>query len=333
MRRCIVTARRRDDALGIIETVYDFHGDDRAWIARVAEATEAAVGTGCGTIGLLYETNASNVMHACAVAETKAARGYGRLAKQVVEEGVDAAYVETSFRVIPCGMSSETPGVERTSFGRLFNPKGVRDMIGINGVDPAGSSAFIGVCTPRPLKLAPGRREMLTRVSAHMAAGYRLRRRLRNVSDEGEAVLTPSGRVEHAVGDAQLRAARELLGEATRAIERARMRMRRDSPEEAIATWRSLVSARWSLVDHFERDGKRFVVAQRNEVGGVGPGALSPRERQVVALVAIGHTTKLIAYELGLAPATIRVVIKSCCAKLGARDRQDLIAMLTPRDS
>lgn len=328
MRRCVVAARRRDDALGIIETVYDFRGDDRTWITRIAEATEQAIGVGCGTIGLLYEANSSNVMHAHAVAESKNARGFGRLAKQVVEEGVDAAYVETSFRVIPCAMSSETPGVERTSFGKLFNPKGVGDMIGVNGVDPSGSSAFVGVCTPKAWKLTPSRREMLTRVSAHMAAGYRLRRRLRHVSDEGEALLTPSGRVEHAAGAAQLRAARDLLGDAPRAVERARSRMRRDAPEEAIATWRALVSARWSLVDRFERDGKRYVVARRNEVGGVGPDALTPRERQVVALVAIGHTTKLIAYELGLAPATIRVVIKSCCAKLGARDRRDLIATL-----
>lgn len=326
-------ATRGADVLGIVEAVYDFHGDDRAWIARVAEATNAAVGEGRGAIGLLYETNESNVMQARAVTETRDAPGCGRLAKRVVEEGVDAAYVETSFRALPCALSSETPGVERTSFAKLFNPKGVRDMIGINGVDPSGSSAFIGVCRPKITRLDDGRRDMLSRVSAHMAAGYRLRRRMRKLAtDERDALITPTGRVEYAVGDAQLRVAREMLSEATRAIERARGRMRRESQEDALATWRSLVSARWSLVDQFEENGKRYVVARRNEVGGVGPKALTPRERQVASLVAIGHSTKLIAYELGLSAGTVRVVIAHARTKLGVSSRAELVTALVRGD-
>ncbi len=320
--------RGKSDILSVVERVYDFDGNDASWIQRIADATESAVGVGVGTVGLLYEVDASNTMHARTVVETKRARGFAALAKQVIEEGVNASYVETSFRVIPCAMASTTPNHAQTSFHALFNPVGVRDMLGINGVDPAGIGAFIGVATPTKMRLTRDRQEMLSRVSAHIAAGYRLRRRLRTTPSDGEAILAPNGRVEHAVGEAQLRAARDLLKEATCAIERARGRMRRNAPDEAIAMWRGLVSARWTLVDHFERSGKRYVVAQRNEAGGHGPEALTPRERQVVSFVVLGHTTKHIAYELGLSDTTVRVLIARAHRKLGTTKRHELARAL-----
>src|SRR6266481_4745371 len=49
-----------------------------------------------------------------------------------------------------------------------------------------------------------------------------------------------------------------------RAIDRARGRLRHDTPEETVALWKVLVGGRWSLVDHFERDGRRYVVACRD---------------------------------------------------------------------
>src|SRR5262249_54733268 len=108
---------------------------------------------------------------------------------------------------------------------------------------------------------------------------------------------------------------------------------RRDksSEERAAATWRGLVSARWTLVDSFANNGERFVVARRNDLAVGGLGALSERERQVIAHAALGRSNKVIAYELGLADSTVRVLIRRAAQKLGARGRAEAIAKFTRR--
>jgi DNA-binding CsgD family transcriptional regulator len=55
---------------------------------------------------------------------------------------------------------------------------------------------------------------------------------------------------------------------------------------------------------------------------------LSPREREVVAAVVRGDTTKEIAARLTISPATVKEHLDRACAKTGARGRRALIARL-----
>jgi two-component system, LuxR family, response regulator FixJ len=52
---------------------------------------------------------------------------------------------------------------------------------------------------------------------------------------------------------------------------------------------------------------------------------LTARERQVVALALNGVDNKVIAYDLGLAHSTVRVLIARAALKLGARSRHELL--------
>jgi DNA-binding NarL/FixJ family response regulator len=61
------------------------------------------------------------------------------------------------------------------------------------------------------------------------------------------------------------------------------------------------------------------------EDGAESASALSEREREVLAMAAMGHHNKLIAYELGLAHSTVRVLLHRAAAKLGAACRRDAI--------
>jgi DNA-binding CsgD family transcriptional regulator len=105
--------------------------------------------------------------------------------------------------------------------------------------------------------------------------------------------------------------------------------LRRRDPDAAVAAWKGLVSTRWSLVDHFESDGKRYVLAHRNDVALSGFEALTARERQALGFAALGHGNKLIAYELGVAPSTVAVLLHRAARKLGASSRAELIATYT----
>jgi DNA-binding CsgD family transcriptional regulator len=98
-------------------------------------------------------------------------------------------------------------------------------------------------------------------------------------------------------------------------------------PEKALEIWRGLVAGRWSLVDHFDTDGKRFLLAVKNTPGVEGRADLTSRERRVTALAAMGHRDKEIAYILGLSVASVTAAIHRARGKLGVRTRAELAAV------
>jgi DNA-binding NarL/FixJ family response regulator len=137
--------------------------------------------------------------------------------------------------------------------------------------------------------------------------------------------LTPDGRCEHAAPAAQTKETRETLRLAARAIDRARGKLRKHSAEEAIEAWQALTDGRWSLVDRFDADGRRYLIALPNAPHLRDPRGLSEREAQVAAYTALGHSTKYVGYELGLGANTVSFHLKNALKKLGLRDRAELV--------
>ncbi len=143
-----------------------------------------------------------------------------------------------------------------------------------------------------------------------------------------DAVLSPTGRMEHAEReDVSVTHTRKRLRDAALAVDRARGKLRRIDADSALGTWLGLVDGRWSLVDKFDSDGKRYVLARRNEPHTQGLSLLTKRERAFVGYAAMGHSNKQIAYDLGIAHATVRVLLARAAQKVGARNRQELVAV------
>jgi len=221
---------------------------------------------------------------------------------------------------------------------RVLHDHGFRDALTLNATDPTGSGCLIFVPLPEVGKLPPSVVSQWNRVAAHVAAGFRLHRKIAALSAstpayEADAVLSPSGSVAHATGAAATPKAREILRNAVRAVDRARGPLRARCPEEAVEVWRGLVSGRWSLVDRFESDGRRYVLAYRNDPAAPDPRGLTPRERQVAGYAALGQSNKLIAYELGISAATVGVLIGRATAKLGFKSRAEFVRDFQPRPS
>jgi DNA-binding CsgD family transcriptional regulator len=140
----------------------------------------------------------------------------------------------------------------------------------------------------------------------------------------------PAAAAEEAVepdGHAEGAAARSALRDAARAIDRARGRLRHRAPDEAVDAWRALVAGRWSLVDRFESDGRRYVIACANPLGAAGPAGLTSRERDVVRMRAAARPLKLIAYELGLGLSTVAGDLQRAIDKLGLRSSAELVQL------
>lgn len=229
-----------------------------------------------------------------------------------------------------CTLSSVV-GVERLAGGAAFkdvlHPIGARDMIGAIGTDPTGCGVGIGALVRKEFSPTTAEVRRWSRVAAHLAAGFRLRRAS---SGDGDAVLEPAGKVAHAEGEAKTAAAREALSRAAIAVDRARGKLRRQDNDEAIEVWRGLVAGRWSLVERFESDGRRYLIARPNDPRVDLLPMLTERERQVLMFRAFGHSQKLISYELGLSASVVSRSLALAMKKLGIRSPADLMAMLAP---
>lgn len=57
-----------------------------------------------------------------------------------------------------------------------------------------------------------------------------------------------------------------------------------------------------------------------------GHGRLTPRQRRVLGLMAEGHPNKIIAQDLGISPATVKVHVAQVIAMLGASNRTEAVA-------
>ena len=215
--------------------------------------------------------------------------------------------------------------------GEYYDHHPVRGQFSLNGFDSSGKGCALSLFSEEAVALSETQRSIFTRLATHLSTAYRLQRRFAEGAQTKvrgvEAVLTPTGRVEHAEADARSPEARQDLTLAVRQREQTRGDATSDG-EPTMRRLKGMVSARWTLVDQFETDGQRYVVARENAPTAMGPALLTPREKQVVSLATLGRTNKVIAYELGLAYATVRVLMARACAKLGASKRSELPSLL-----
>ena len=216
-------------------------------------------------------------------------------------------------------------------YAATATPFGFEDVWGSMGVDPSGLGCALTFPTKSRARLDRPTRHALERLAAHLASAVRLRERGAGAEttamDDADAVLAPDGSVLHAAHEARGLEARTALRNAARRMDRARLKSERRNNESALGLWRALVDGRWSLVETFESDGRRVLVARRNDPTSRRSQSLTRLERKVVALLAVGHSLKLCAYVLGRAQSTIHEIAASGMAKLGVRSRAELVEL------
>lgn len=311
----------RRDSVSVIEAAYRIEGSATDWLQGLAVAASAAFGGTGGALAFLYDASPGDWIHVHGMSEHDLPAEFAqRLFDQrdaPPESAVAMARVFATVRF--ASMRSQIAAVTPI-FDQVMARFGIEDMACVNAIDPTRTGCVL--CMPDRLRrYSPRTLYTWHRLAAHIAAGNRLRRRLEALAASGadattsaEAVLTHTGRVEHAIGAALPRSARNALRDALVKIDATRSR--REPPERAVDLWRGLVSGRWSLVEHFERDGRRYFLAHKNDPELGGQLALTTRERQVLAYAELGHSNKLIAYSLGLSVSTVSTLLSRARRKL-----------------
>jgi DNA-binding CsgD family transcriptional regulator len=325
---------RRPELLDIVEAAYEPQAEAQRWVAAVTERVAAHLQTHLGVTGMHYiaKEGSFRVVNSSTV-------GLERSQVEALEQMFDRAPPADMFRCAvagPCQTVSQALRMRPEEFARYepfrrYNATfGIHDNLNINAFSASGEGLCIGVNLPEPRWATRRERSRWSRVAAHIAAGLRLVDSVAQApatTGQVEAVLHPSGQLVHAEGPAKQARAREALQQVAKQVDRARLRSNR-TKDEALDLWPALVSGRWSIVDRFESDGRRYLVAKMNEPDA-SHALLTQREAQVVSLAARGHSNKVISYELGISASVVSGALAGGMAKLGFTRRDELIQLAT----
>jgi DNA-binding CsgD family transcriptional regulator len=310
----------------VVESAYLLDGDDHAWLTGLANAARPALDRGLGVVAYLGE---ARTLKTVAFATSGVSEGVCALLQAVSDStprNVQESFLGQPMRFVSVSETFFADSVLRGHWEAAGRAFGLVDGVGVYA--HAASRRSIHLFAPSASIEHPQARERRAwlRIASHLAAAHRVRTLLGKPPSDAQcdAILDPRGRVHDARNSATSSDACEALREAVQAMERARGPMRRHDGERALELWRGLAAGRWSLVDRWDSDGKRFIAAIENSPDNLDPRALRAREGAAARLAADGAAPKDIAYALGVSPSNARALLASALAKLGLTSRAEL---------
>lgn len=317
--------------LDCLAATYRLDLDDGAYVRNVADSAARVLDRGFGVLAYTYDASdpARPVIDQFATSarfDSSWLRGFYAAVEAAGQPGPPAPTGFQTWRHLTVGQASLVPKM-RPLLPAFAHLGGSRDTFAVNALDASGRGLWIGAPLRTTRRASSERVALFERFAAHLTAALRLRRNRPTPA----AVLSPNGGLLHATDDAVARA-RGDLRRATLAFDNARTKKMRADVELATRRWRPLVATQWSLLDDFDTDGKHFVLAVQN-AAPIRPTrtTLSAREQQVMTQAHLGHSDKVIAYELGIAVSTVRVLLHRATRKLGASSRREAIARFDAR--
>ncbi len=327
--------KRRDvNPIDVIEAAYDLDASSRDWLDGLAKTIRPLLFNGRGMIAYTFDASMTpESMHANALLYEMDPAHLPEIQQFAGANPDLTRYVhfnnEGLLALVDLGKRAGLGDLrQRPAIARYFQLANVVDFAALQTVEPGGKGVVFAAGQTEVRNFDVRTRRLWARVNAHIAAGRRLRDSVAAETAAEEAVLLPSGKLEHAEGEGTAKSLREALREAVLRSETARGKLRKADPEGATEAWTAMVSGRWSLVDRFERGGRRYIVARRNQHELPDPRALTQRERAVAHLAALGKANKLIGYELGLSESSVGSHLSQAMRKLGAKSRVDLIQLV-----
>lgn len=339
-----------DAAIDIVEAAYDLQLPAEEWLPNLLRSGESLFDLGMGC----YAAISAGVSDEGVPVLTQIHDGPGAedLAMKAMEGAREAGppmVAEASQAVqgriyLLSEIRDRWPKAHEILTRRL----GCNDILSVTAVDPDGRGVHISMPSRQVCSLAPRDRRYWQMLEVHLAAGHRLRRGLGQQGDvtgapltdipmQAEALIDPSRfLVSQAIGAAKAKHAVTGIREAARLVDRARGPLRRQDPEEALRLWKGLVRGKWTLVDWFDTDGRRFVLAKPNAPRVRDPRGLTEREAQVATYASLGETSKLIGYRLGISQSYVSRLLGDAMRKLRVKTQAQLVErmrMVEPESS
>ncbi|MBL8914856.1 MAG: hypothetical protein JNM17_29395 [Archangium sp.] len=322
------------DPVSLVERAYDFPSDDQSWLASITAAARPLLEArgGRGVLAMLIDDGRATVGDPGVLALTQDGLPEDVLPSfaAMLGAGLSGDAVRRLRASGPASTASKALGElfdADDGLGPLLRTVGLADNYWISARDPSRVACVLMSPTSTRESLSDADTELWGHIAAHIATARRLRHREPlSAGQDGEAVIDPDGKILHAEPEAQHPEAQAALRRAALDVIRARGHARAN-PAEALDLWVALVSGRWSLVDRFDNDGRRFLIARLNEPQVALTRGLTSIEQQVAALVGLGHSNKLIAYQLGQPISTVAGTLAGVLRKLNLDHRAHLVEL------
>jgi DNA-binding CsgD family transcriptional regulator len=322
----------RGDLLDLVEGAYETESSADEWLKRAADGVAARFEGTVHPFGytLAKQPEGPPYMPSVYMPITDDPRAWLEDANAPMSpEAADLFFPQgtkvTLYREV---LAALPPGNEFPATDAQLRMTGADDVFGLTCVDATGFGLVVGAAI-KAVPMGESTRDAYLRLGVHLAAGLRLRRALGGAGllDRAEAIFETDGRLAHAEGPATEGPMRSLLQEAVGRVDRARTNKVRKDELTALELWQGLVEGRWSLVDRYDTDGRRYYVAIANPTAGMVDRCLTDVEAQVAAQVVAGEPNKVIAYSLGLAESTVASRLATIMKKLGVKSRMELVRL------
>ncbi len=315
----------------ILELAYRIDLPKPTWMKQLAELIHRRRGLGPGA--LAYELDISKPDRPGelgSVAATGDIEGFAHNTEPLHRSLSTRVY----HRVLQCGTHCSTIRSRLKRLGSsleeypllegMIRDSGADDIWAVSTVNPDAHTLTFSIPLQRRYSPPLRETEFWGKIGTHIAAGHRLRRRMTAAPTETQAaaVLDPDGSAVELREEAAPH--RDTLRRTVRALDRAKARDYRTGSSETVDLWKGLLAGEWSLVDKVDTDGKRYVLAIRNDPDARAPHPLSRREAQVATYIAQGRSHKGVSYELGIAMSTVGTHLRNALDKLGLSSHAEL---------
>lgn len=319
--------RARADWVGILDAAYATGSDDVTWAQGVLEALRQVFVDREG-FGMQIVAHDPECRHSRSLvnlgsgpAGELAARASERQMPIIGPAGFRAFFYPPTMVVTHSEIDPMLDADARELMTGLRRSLGIADSIGIV-VHPEPGVAMAAYCVlPKVASPTAHERRLLSQVGLHLEAAFRLRLRPEVV----KAVVTLEGTRAPRI-DAGASPADEKIAARARRIESTRASLRKGNHEAALDLWTALVAGHYSLVPRTEGGRRRYLVLE-NAPTSQEIRALSRRELDVLSMAVRGVSTKLVAYGLGLSPATVSSTLMTAASKLGLASRLELLRL------
>jgi len=310
--------------MDVVEAAYDVRASDERWLRGILRSAAADLDCGEGVYAFVSAIGDESLPILTPVVGTAGVPS--GLLERVHEHNANPPPGTVEIirsRVVWFAGLAQAMGTRIVRDARRQVGGSFSDSLGALAQDGEGNVLQVVATSRNFVNVHPKTAAAWRRVLIHLGTALRLRRHL----GEPEAVLSTDGAVQDARSSAKARDTREQLREAVLRMERSRTaRVRRD-PEEALSLWQGLVAGRWSLVDQFESDGRRYIAAHENAPHARDPRALSEAEQVYLVYYLRGASPDEIAFAFGKSPATVGKVLSSITRRLRLPSRVALRRM------
>ncbi|MBA2665165.1 MAG: hypothetical protein H0U74_22955 [Bradymonadaceae bacterium] len=321
----------------VLASVYNLELSEQEWITQLTRAISPFIDGGNGTLGCIFRMGRQIEMPVL-----KAIRGddevpafiqYLRATEQASGgKSPDGARFGKLFAASGMG----TLSVNRASaqayqvFRQEFQADGMLDAAGLIVPHPASRSFIFITSRQRELSAVPERaRSRWVELQNHIAAVYDLRYRLRgNSFEETDAVWFNTGGDCVESGPSGSDTLRAQLRDAVQMREKVRSGNTGAKRIDLETYWANVLSGHWAILDRFDTDGRRYVIALPIAQYGTTLRGLSEREREVLDQLGDGLANKVIAAELGISTPAVASHLNNIYTKLSIHDRGAVVQLV-----